>query len=138
MPVSGTSHAGAGRGDLRRSATAPHLDIPFLAGASRGLDGSPGHARCLAPGMSRGAVPSDPGPTIAIIPDREVAAMASRREALDLLLIEEADAWFEYLEATRGQSRTRYQEVEPWAWSRLSQRLRAIRTRRAKLRPAAA
>jgi len=88
--------------------------------------------------MSRGAVPSDPGPTIAIIPDREVAAMASRREALDLLLIEEADAWFEYLEATRGQSPTRYQEVEPWAWSRLSQRLRAIRTRRAKLRPAAA
>ncbi len=64
--------------------------------------------------------------------------MASRREALDLLLIEEADAWFEYLEATRGQSPTRYQEVEPWAWSRLSQRLRAIRTRRAKLRPAAA
>ena len=64
--------------------------------------------------------------------------MASRREALELLLIEEADAWFEYLEATRGQAPTRYLELEPWAWSRLSQRLRAIRTRRAKLRPAAA
>ena len=64
--------------------------------------------------------------------------MAGQREAHELLLIEEADAWFEYLEATRGQSPTRYQEVEPWAWSRLSQRLRAIRTRRAKLRPAAA
>ena len=64
--------------------------------------------------------------------------MASKREAMELLLIEEADAWFEYLEATRGQSPTRYLELEPWAWSRLSQRLRAIRTRRAKLRPAAA
>jgi len=53
-------------------------------------------------------------------------------------LIEEADAWFEYLEATRGQTRLRYKEVEPWAWARLSQRLRAIRTKRAKLKPAAA
>jgi len=57
-------------------------------------------------------------------------------EALELLLIEEADAWFEYLEATRGQSATRYAEVEPWAWARLSQRVRAIRTRRARLEPA--
>jgi hypothetical protein len=64
--------------------------------------------------------------------------MASKREALELLLIEEADAWFEYLEATRNQSATRYQELEPWAWARLSQRLRAIRTRRAKLRPVTA
>ena len=64
--------------------------------------------------------------------------MASKREALELLLIEEADAWFEYLEATRNQSTGRYGEVEPWAWARLSQRLRAIRTRRTKLRPAAA
>jgi hypothetical protein len=31
----------------------------------------------------------------------------------------------------------RYVEVEPWAWARLSQRLRAIRTRRSKLRPTA-
>ena len=64
--------------------------------------------------------------------------MASTREAHELLLIEEADAWFEYLEATRGQSAVRYAEVEPWAWVRLRQRLRAIKTRRAKLRPAAA
>jgi hypothetical protein len=64
--------------------------------------------------------------------------LASKREALELLLIEEADAWFEYLEATRNQSASRYGEVEPWAWARLSQRLRAIRTRRAKLRPATA
>jgi hypothetical protein len=60
------------------------------------------------------------------------------REAEELLLIEEADAWFEYLEATREQSAVRYQEIEPWAWSRLTQRLRAIRARRARLRPAAA
>ena len=64
--------------------------------------------------------------------------MASMREAEELLMIEEADAWFEYLEATRNQTETRYGEIEPWAWSRLNQRLRAIRTRREKLRPAAA
>jgi hypothetical protein len=65
-------------------------------------------------------------------------AMGQTREAEELLLIEEADAWFEYLEATRGQIEPRYHEVEPWAWARLSQRLRAVRTKRAKLRPAAA
>jgi hypothetical protein len=65
-------------------------------------------------------------------------AMASKREAEELLMIEEADAWFEYLEAIRNQTETRYREIEPWAWARLNQRLRAIRTRRAKLRPAAA
>ena len=64
--------------------------------------------------------------------------MAAKRHAEELLLIEEADAWFEYLEATRGQSDVRYGEVEPWAWARLRQRLRAVKTRRAKLRPAAA
>ena len=64
--------------------------------------------------------------------------MDSAPEVEELLQIEEADAWFEYLEATRTQSPGRYREVEPWAWARLSQRLRAVRTRRAKLRPAAA
>ena len=64
-------------------------------------------------------------------------AMAPRREAEELLLIEEADAWFEYLEATCGQTESRYCEVEPWAWARLSQRLRAVKTKQAKLRPAA-
>ena len=63
--------------------------------------------------------------------------MAGQREAHELLLIEEADAWFEYLDAIRGQSALRYTEVEPWAWARLTQRLRAIKTRRAKLKPAA-
>jgi hypothetical protein len=67
-----------------------------------------------------------------------VQTVAGQREAYELLLIEEADAWFEYLEATRGQSAHRYREVEPWAWARLSQRLRAIKTRRTKLRPMAA
>jgi hypothetical protein len=63
--------------------------------------------------------------------------MTGQREAHELLLIEDADAWFEYLDATRGQTALRYKEVEPWAWARLSQRLRAIKTRRGKLRPAA-
>ena len=63
--------------------------------------------------------------------------MPGQIEAQELLLIEEADAWFEYLEAIREQTEIRYKEVEPWAWARLSQRLRAIRTRRAKLKPAA-
>ena len=39
--------------------------------------------------------------------------MVNKREAEELLMIEEADAWFEYLEATRNQSETRYREVEP-------------------------
>lgn len=64
--------------------------------------------------------------------------MAGTRHAEEVLQIEEADAWFEYLEATRGQAETRYVEVEPWAWARLSQRLRAVRARRSRLRPAAA
>ena len=64
--------------------------------------------------------------------------MVAKREAEELLMIEEADAWFEYLEATRSQAQSRYGEIEPWAWARLTQRLRAIRARRARLRPAAA
>ena len=63
--------------------------------------------------------------------------VTGQREAHELLMIEEADAWFEYLEATRGQSSQRYKAIEPWAWARLAQRLRAIGTRRAKLQPAA-
>jgi len=62
--------------------------------------------------------------------------VARRRDPHELLLIEEADAWFEYLDTIQGHSAVRYLEVEPWAWARLSQRLRAIRARRARLRPA--
>ena len=53
--------------------------------------------------------------------------MADTELAEELLQLEEADAWFEYLESTRGQAETRYAELEPWAWARLSQRLRAVR-----------
>jgi hypothetical protein len=101
----------------------------------------PSAARVAAAGAgagSPGRAPSDRGPTIRPITTWEVAAVTGTLEAEELLLIEEADAWFEYLEATRGQTATRYREVEPWAWARLTQRLRAIRARRAKLRPAAA
>jgi hypothetical protein len=65
-------------------------------------------------------------------------AVTGHQEAHELLLIEEADAWFEYLDSIRDQSSGRYVEIEPWAWARLAQRLRAIRARRARLRPAAA
>ena len=64
--------------------------------------------------------------------------MPNTELAEELLQLEEADAWFEYLESTRGQSETRYSELEPWAWARLAQRLRAVRARRSRLRPAAA
>ena len=70
--------------------------------------------------------------------DHDDALTRSVREAEELLEIEEADAWFEYLESTRNQSVPRYREVEPWAWARLNQRLRALGARRAKLRPATA
>jgi hypothetical protein len=72
------------------------------------------------------------------VDDHDDALTRSVREAEELLEIEEADAWFEYLESTRNQSVPRYREVEPWAWARLNQRLRALGARRAKLRPATA
>ena len=70
----------------------------------------------------------------------EVERMATdaQTEAEELLQIEEADAWFEYLESIRNlvSHEPRYSEVEPWAWARLSVRLRTIRTRRSKLKAA--
>jgi hypothetical protein len=61
------------------------------------------------------------------------------RDSRDALAIEEADAWFEYLESTQAETGTgRYEEVEPWAWARLRQRLRSVERKRSKLRPAAA
>jgi hypothetical protein len=60
----------------------------------------------------------------------------AQREALAFA---EADAWFEYLESVRAEASTgRYEEVEPWAWARLRQRLRGVERKRSKLRPAAA
>jgi hypothetical protein len=73
------------------------------------------------------------------VSDREEAATAAGRiEAEELLEIEEADAWFEYLESIRSlpSREQRYAEVEPWAWARLAVRLRTIRTRRSKLKAA--
>jgi hypothetical protein len=72
------------------------------------------------------------------VDSRDDALIRSVREAEELLEIEQADAWFEYLESTRSQSSPRYREIEPWAWARLNQRLRALNARRAKLRPASA
>jgi hypothetical protein len=57
----------------------------------------------------------------------------------EALAIEEADAWFEYLEVTRAEITSgRYHEIEPWAWARLRQRLRAVKRKQAELRQAAA
>jgi hypothetical protein len=57
----------------------------------------------------------------------------------EALAIEEADAWFEYLEVTRAEVASgRYGEIEPWAWARLKQRLRVVKRKQAELRPAAA
>jgi len=62
-----------------------------------------------------------------------------REDVREALLIEEADAWFEYLESTQAEIGTgRYDEVEPWAWARLNQRLRGVERKREGLRPAAA
>ena len=61
---------------------------------------------------------------------------ATQLELHELLQIEEADAWFEYADATKGLGEARYAEIEPWAWARLQQRLRAVRARRARLEPA--
>jgi hypothetical protein len=62
-----------------------------------------------------------------------------REDVREELLIEEADAWFEYLEATQAEIGTgRYDEVEPWAWARLNQRLRAVEHKREGRRTAAA
>jgi hypothetical protein len=62
--------------------------------------------------------------------------LTSNREIQELLLIEEADAWFEYADATKDQRGSRYAELEPWAWARLQQRLRIVRSRRSRLAPA--
>ena len=59
--------------------------------------------------------------------------MRANHEAYELLWIEEADAWFEYVDATRLEVGGRYAEIEPWAWSRLQQRLRTLEVRRARL-----
>jgi hypothetical protein len=63
-------------------------------------------------------------------------AVIGNPEAHELLLIEEADAWFEYADATRGVAAGRYAEIEPWAWVRLQQRLGGLAQRRARLAPA--
>jgi hypothetical protein len=63
-------------------------------------------------------------------------AMRDERELHELLWIEEADAWFEYADATRVAAGRRYAEIEPWAWARLQQRLRSLAVRRARLSPA--
>ena len=54
------------------------------------------------------------------------------------LAAEEEEAWRDYLATIRGRAGQEYVELESWAWSRLSHRLRSIRARRGWLRRAAA
>lgn len=62
-----------------------------------------------------------------------MTVVAERLSSVELLEIEECDAWLEYLHLTRAQSSCRYDEVEPWAWSKLQARLTAIAARRRSL-----
>ena len=67
--------------------------------------------------------------------------MAGRRDAdagAERLSDDETDAWFEYLAATRNQAASGYEEIESWAWARLTLRLAAIHARRARVKQAAA
>jgi hypothetical protein len=60
------------------------------------------------------------------------------RAALDVLRIEQADAWFEYGEScriARAACDGRCEEIESWAWNRLQTRLTAIAARRHRLEP---
>jgi hypothetical protein len=57
-------------------------------------------------------------------------AAPARPGALGILALEETEAWAEYLEATQDQPDCRYEELEPWAWSRLGRRLSQIQSRR--------
>lgn len=59
-----------------------------------------------------------------------LTATMTRPRAKGVLAEETLGAWAEYLHATQGQPEARYEEVEPWAWSRLQAVLRAIQTRR--------
>jgi hypothetical protein len=61
----------------------------------------------------------------------------SIEDVRELLEIEEANAWFDYLRATRGVPEARYVEIELWAWARLRVRLHSIKLRRAELVPVA-
>lgn len=62
------------------------------------------------------------------------AAEKAADKARDALRDLEAQAWAEYLQLTREQAPARYREIEPWAWTRLCSRIKAIELRRSKLR----
>ena len=53
--------------------------------------------------------------------------MANTELAEELLQLEEADAWFEYLESTRGQAETRYAEIAATTGSAMTIHLRRRR-----------
>lgn len=72
---------------------------------------------------------------------RQVRVLARSSRLLDTMMDtsqqrlqhETASAWREYLDATRNAIGFRYEEVEPWAWTKLHTRLQAIESRRRSL-----
>jgi hypothetical protein len=65
---------------------------------------------------------------VAADPAAAAASKAARR-----LLRETVDAWHDYLERTRDLDGRRYEEVEPWAWRLLRERLRTLAARQERL-----
>ena len=63
--------------------------------------------------------------------------LTGHQEAMELLLIEEADAWFEYLEATRGSRPSGTSRSSPGPGRVSHSGCGRFGARRGKLRPAA-
>ena len=124
-------------------AVAPPLALSLATSAVVGQ--SLGASRCVTgcstrspPGSRRSAsrcsIAASPHASRSVGPLRPVRVLGSQPNqpasmevdgadtelAEELLQIEEADAWFEYLESTRSQGESRYSELEPWAWARLT------------------
>jgi hypothetical protein len=59
--------------------------------------------------------------------------MVSGQSAIELLQIEEAAAWLDYFDATRGKVGKTYEEAEKSAGTTLDERLEVINRRRSKL-----
>lgn len=61
-------------------------------------------------------------------------ATVERTAVTAILEADRIEAWDAYLEATRHEGPFTYDEVEPWAWTRLEMTLSAIKAREQALR----
>ncbi len=55
------------------------------------------------------------------------------RQAVEILEFKKANAWFDYLESTRGLTGQRYTEAESWAGAKLDMEIKSINQRLANL-----